>query len=216
MRPSQPVRHRWALRLAELGGFGGVAFADHLGVRLEETDELAGNMRVALEEAFTRLMRDLTHEGDHPLEVGSVGFQADLLKEATGALASGGNFFGEALGLRVHARRVVQELAIGDLQPLLPLRGTTAARAGDLTDLIAHGAAVIPKARACAARDRGNALHGTREHPHTIAEQGRSARAPGRRAPHRPGPSTPPRAGRLPPGSGPRRRTAVDARARSR
>ena len=77
--------------LAELGGLGGFALTDHLGVRLEEAHELAGNVRVALEEALTCLMHDLAHQGDHPLKVGFVCLQAQLIQKAAGALAPRGN-----------------------------------------------------------------------------------------------------------------------------
>src|SRR5579863_2236752 len=120
---------------AELGGLGGLSLADHLRVRLEEADELAGDVCVALEDALTRLMHHLTHQGNHLLEVGSIGFQADLLEQTTGALAPRGDFFGEPFGLPDHARGMVEELAVADFQPLLALRHATAARAGNLPDL---------------------------------------------------------------------------------
>src|SRR6267143_5828730 len=55
--------------LAELGGLGGFALADHFGVRLEQTHELAGHVGIAFEDALARLVDDLLHPRDHPLEV---------------------------------------------------------------------------------------------------------------------------------------------------
>ena len=140
-------------------------------MRLEQAHELAGRVRVAFEDALARLVHDLAHQRDHPLKIGSVRLQADLLQKAVGTLATGGDFLGKALGLTDHAGRVVQQLAVADLQPLLALRHTAAARAGDLPDLIAHRTSAIPQSRTGSPGDLGDALHGAGQHPHAIAQQ---------------------------------------------
>jgi hypothetical protein len=56
-------------------------------------------MRVASEDELTRLMHDLPQKRDHPLEVGSVGLQADLFEKAMGTLAPRGDVLREAFGL---------------------------------------------------------------------------------------------------------------------
>ena len=55
-----------------------------------------------------------------------------------------------------HARGVAEELTVADLEPLLTLRHSAAARAGDLPDSIADGAGAIPKPCARAASDRNS------------------------------------------------------------
>src|SRR6266404_1665562 len=159
--------------LAKLGGLGGFTLTDHLGVRLEQAHELAGHVRVALEDALARLVHDLPHPWDHPLKIGSVRLQTDLLQKAAGTLATGGDFLGEALGLPDHPGAVVQELAVAGLEPLLALlHHTAAAGAGDLPDLIAHRAGAIAQPRTGAPCDLGNTLHGAGEHPYAIPQQG--------------------------------------------
>lgn len=79
-----------------------------------------------------------------------MGLEADLLEKTVGALTARGEFLRETLGLTDNADRVIQELAVADLQPILALRNSAAARAGDLPDLITHGARAIAKTRTCA------------------------------------------------------------------
>src|SRR5690349_6685036 len=85
--------------LAELGGFGGFALADDLGVRLKQAHQLAGHMRVTFEDAFTRLIDDLPHQGDHLFKISSVPLQSNLLHRAASAstLAAASDFLGETL-----------------------------------------------------------------------------------------------------------------------
>src|SRR5271154_6659229 len=118
-------------------------------------------MRVALEEAFARLVHDLADQRDHPLKIGSARLQADHLEHAARALTTRGDFLGKALGLPDHPSRVIQQRTVASLQTLLALRNTAAAGARDLPDLIAHGAGAIAQLCPCAAGDLGNTLHRT-------------------------------------------------------
>ena len=108
---------------AKLGRLGHFAFANDLGVRLEQTHELPGHMRIAFEETLAGLMHDLPHERDHLLQIRLGGLQTDLFDDPISALGVIRHLVGKAFGLPDHARSAVQELTITGLSSAPGLAG---------------------------------------------------------------------------------------------
>src|SRR6266481_2753397 len=157
--------------LAELGGLSGFALADDFGVWFEQAHELAGHMRVAVEDAFACLPHHLLNTRDHGVQINAVLLDGGLRDEVRVALEAADHLAYEALGLSDRPPRDGQQPAIALLQPILAL---LAAAATDPTDL-QHAAAGAPGAIAqfgtgCVGQLL-DLLHRPRQHPHAVAQQ---------------------------------------------
>jgi hypothetical protein len=81
--------------LAELVRLAGFALANDLGRRLEQAENLAFGMRVAAEDARSRLFHDLLDQRHHRVELFTQAFERQLLEDVLRALGSAGDLPGE-------------------------------------------------------------------------------------------------------------------------
>src|SRR5260370_31541729 len=72
--------------LAELVGLARLAFANHLGGRLERPEKLVFDVRVAVQAARTGLAHDSPHERHHPVQLRTQALQGNLPQDIRGSL----------------------------------------------------------------------------------------------------------------------------------
>src|SRR4029453_2498101 len=115
--------------LAEFGRLTRLALANDLGLGLEQADDLARSMRIALVDAFACLANDLLNAGDHRLEVLALGFDRLVVVSAIAAFNAIDQLSHKAAGFADHALSNRQQPAVALDHPLPSLLTPAARRA---------------------------------------------------------------------------------------
>src|SRR6266496_4002391 len=129
--------------LAEFVGLAGLALANDLGGRLEQAENLALDMRVAVEDAGAGLTHDLPHQRHHPVQLRTQALQRNLRQDIRSPLDARGYLPREPLGLPHHPARRVEQSAVPLSQPVPIERAFGARDAPDLQQPQLHAPAAV-------------------------------------------------------------------------
>src|SRR6478735_3884216 len=159
--------------LAELGRLAGLAFADDLRVGLEQADDLAWGVGIAVVDALSCLSQNLLHAKNHRFEISAMAFDDLLITSAKAALDADGDLAHEALGLTNDTARDGHQSTVALPHALLALLAAAARGPTNLHETAACTAGAVTQFGAGAARQVGDAPHRARQHPNPVAEQRR-------------------------------------------
>jgi len=153
-------------QFAKLVGLVRLAFADHLGVRLEDAEQLSLGLGVATEHPLPCLAQHLLDSGNHltQLPLGLMQYRQITSLDAPG------NFVRKLLGLPNHPAGNFQQLELGVLNLLPALLGFIPAGACDRQNLQFCRPAAVAHLRAELARHGSDLLHDARQHAHAVAQ----------------------------------------------
>jgi len=140
-------------------------------MRLEQADELALHMSIALEEALTGLMHDLLHERYHPLQIDTISLQAHCSSRPLARL-SRRPLPGRISGLDRRRARCSATASRSHCAVAPGPVGRDCATRGNLDHPMAHTAGPITQSGADGTGDLCDAPHGAGQHPNPVAEQG--------------------------------------------
>src|SRR6185312_3270465 len=171
--------------LAELIRLAGLALADDLSRRFEQTEQLTFAPRVAAEDSSPGLLHDLPDARDHQIKLLAQTIQRNLLQERLHSLHSPTDLLGESSCLADYAARRVQQTRIALLQFVLIERTLGTRHPPDLQESQLHTSAAIAQLRSDCTRNLRDLAHGARQHADAVSQQGAVGRIMDIRLHHR-------------------------------